>query len=66
LSGEPGQSHCVLLEDCAAEPIGEGLARTNHEASLLVIETLFGWVSHSSELIEALERNAVGVQAPMA
>jgi ureidoacrylate peracid hydrolase len=57
---------CLLLEDCAAEPIGEGLARTNHEASLLVIETLFGWVSHSSELIEALERNAVRVQTPMA
>jgi ureidoacrylate peracid hydrolase len=50
---------CLLLEDCAAEPIGEGLARTNHEASLLVIETIFGWVSHSDELIEALERNTV-------
>jgi ureidoacrylate peracid hydrolase len=50
---------CLLLEDCAAEPIGEGLARTNHEASLLVIETLFGRVSHSDELIEALERNTV-------
>ena len=56
---------CLLLEDCTAEPIGDGLARTNHEASLLVIETLFAWVSHSEELIEALERNAVGVEAPV-
>ncbi|MCA1693857.1 MAG: cysteine hydrolase, partial [Actinobacteria bacterium] len=46
---------CVLLEDCTAEPIGQGLPRTNHEASLLVIETLFGWVSDSAALIEALD-----------
>lgn len=56
---------CLLLEDCTAEPIGEGLARSNHEASLLVIETLFGWVSTSAELTEALERSAVSVQAPV-
>lgn len=45
---------CILLEDCTAEPIGQGLARSNHEASLLVIETLFGWVSTSGELQQAL------------
>jgi len=33
---------CIVLEDCTAEPIGAGLSRTNHEASLLVVETLFG------------------------
>src|SRR5207244_5323110 len=32
---------CIVLEDCTAEPIGAELSRTNHEASLLVIETLF-------------------------
>ncbi len=53
---------CLLLEDCTAEPIGNGLARSNHDASLLVVETLFGWVSNSAEFIEALERRAVGVQ----
>ena len=53
---------CLLLEDCTAEPIGQGLARSNHDASLLVVETLFGWVSSSAEFIEALERSAVGVQ----
>lgn len=30
-------------------------ARTNHEASLLLIETLFGWVSDSARLIRALK-----------
>jgi ureidoacrylate peracid hydrolase len=45
---------CIVLEDCTAEPIGAGLSRTNHEASLLVIETLFGWISSSSAVIEAL------------
>jgi ureidoacrylate peracid hydrolase len=53
---------CLLLEDCTAEPIGDGLARSNHDASLLVVETLFGWVSNSAEFIEALERSALGVQ----
>ena len=41
-------------------PIGSGLARSNHEeASLLVIETLFGWVSDSRSLLTALARDAV-------
>lgn len=52
---------CLLLEDCTAEPIGDGLTRSNHDASLLLIEALFGWVSNSADLIEALERRAVGV-----
>ena len=45
---------CLLLEDCAAEPIGQGLPRSNHDASLLVIQALLGWVSTSGELIRAL------------
>ena len=36
---------CVLLTDCIGEPIGSDLARSNHEASLLTIQRLFGWVS---------------------
>ncbi len=47
---------CVLLEDCAAEPIGHGLSRSNHEASLLAIQLLFGWTANSADLIRALER----------
>lgn len=56
---------CLLLEDCTAEPVGDGLTRSNHDASLLVIEALFGWVSNSADVIAALEASAVGVQAPV-
>ena len=52
---------CLLLEDCMAEPIGNvgnNSTRSNHEASLLVIQALFGWVSRSDEFIGALERHA--------
>ena len=48
---------CLVLEDCTAEPIGNGLTRTKHEASLLAIEILFGWVSESGKLVAALEKN---------
>jgi len=44
----------VLLADCMSEPIGQGLARSNHEASILSAEVLFGWVSSSDEFISAL------------
>lgn len=46
--------HCVVLADCTAEPIGDGLPRTNHEASLLTIRLLFGWVSDSARFARAL------------
>lgn len=44
----------ILLADCTGEPIGYGLPRSNHEASLLTIEVLLGWVSNSDEFIKAL------------
>jgi ureidoacrylate peracid hydrolase len=44
---------CVVLEDCTAEPLGAGLLRSNHEASLLTIET-FGWVATSEAVVGAL------------
>ena len=53
---------CLLLSDCTGEPIGSDLARTNHEASLLVIETLFGWVSDSSSLLRALQKADVAAR----
>jgi ureidoacrylate peracid hydrolase len=46
---------CLLLSDCAAEPIGSDQPRSNHDASLLVVQTLFGWVSASPAFLEALE-----------
>jgi len=45
---------CLLLEDCTGEPIGAAADRTNHEASLLSIETLFGWVATSTALLHEL------------
>lgn len=45
---------CVLLGDCCAEPIGADLSRTNHEASLLVLQALFCWLSDSNTLARAL------------
>jgi ureidoacrylate peracid hydrolase len=47
---------CVLLKDCTGEPIGSGFARSNHDASLLTIETLLGWVSTSEQFVQALGR----------
>src|SRR5438445_6680247 len=44
---------CVLLRDCMSEPIGHDLARTNHEASLLNVEVLLGWVSDSDQFLKA-------------
>jgi len=51
--------HCVLLADCTAEPIGNEFPRTNHEASLLVIQTLFGFVSESGHVLTALQNRGV-------
>ena len=48
---------CVLLGDCMSEPIGNELTRSNHEASLLAVEAVFGWVSDSSEFVSALRSN---------
>ncbi len=46
---------CCILEDCTAEPIGHGNSRSNHDASLLNIELLFGWVSDSKAFVEAMD-----------
>ena len=57
--------HCVLLADCMGEPIGDGLSRSNHDASLLVLQLQFGWISGSDELIKALVgQPMVPAQAP--
>jgi ureidoacrylate peracid hydrolase len=51
---------CLLLEDCTAEPIGSNLPRTNHEASLLIMQGLFAWVSASEALVLALTADRSG------
>jgi ureidoacrylate peracid hydrolase len=45
---------CIILSDCTAEPIAHDAPRSNHEASLLNIELLFGWVSDSVRLVSAI------------
>ena len=54
---------CVLLEDCMGEPIGNGLPRSNHEASLLTMQTLFGWVSKSTDVLKCLATTDVSMPA---
>ena len=51
----------VLLEDCTAEPVGYGLPRSNHEATLLLIQLMLGWVSSSDQFIKALETSVPSV-----
>ncbi len=48
--------HCLLLEDCTAEAIGAGLPRSNHDATVLVVELLVGWVSDSIAWLSAVEQ----------
>ena len=45
---------CLLLTDCCAEAVGADQERTNHEASLTVIEALFGWTAESAQFIESI------------
>ena len=45
---------CLVLADCTAEPVGHGLERSNHDASLFLIQLMFGSVSTSTAFIEAL------------
>lgn len=47
--------HCLVLQDCTAEPIALDSPRSNHEASLLVLELLFASIADSTALIDALQ-----------
>lgn len=49
---------CIVLRDCTAELIAADTMRSNHEASLLAIELLFGWTAESEAVIDALSRSA--------
>jgi ureidoacrylate peracid hydrolase len=50
--------HCLLVEDCMAEPIGAESSRSNHDASLLVLQVLFGSITDSGAVLGALEEAA--------
>jgi ureidoacrylate peracid hydrolase len=49
---------CVVLDGCTAEPIAFDAPRSNHEASLLVIELLLGWVAAASDVQTVLRAHA--------
>jgi ureidoacrylate peracid hydrolase len=49
----------IVLADCTAEPIGYEFTRSNYDASLLTIQSLFGWVSSSQEFIKAIQEPSV-------
>lgn len=44
----------VLLADCASEPLGDIAPRSNHDATLLIVEAMLGWVSDSAKFEVAL------------
>ena len=46
---------CVLLADCTSEPIANDVPRSNHDATLLLMELMFGWVSTSEQFVSAAE-----------
>ena len=50
---------CVLLTDCTSEPIAHDAPRSNHDATLLLMELMFGWVSTSEQFLSA----TVGIEA---
>ena len=54
---------CLLLEDCTAEPTGDIAPRSNHEATLLLVEVAFGWVSDSATFVAALARQPIAAAA---
>jgi ureidoacrylate peracid hydrolase len=46
---------CVLLTDCMTQPtLPSSLPGTSHDASLVVIQATFGWVSSSDRFVAAL------------
>ena len=51
--------HCILLEDCSAEPMGRDLSRSNHEATVLLVERIFGSVSSSACFAQAVDANSL-------
>jgi len=54
---------CMLLADCTWEPVGNRLSRSNYEATLLLVELQYGWVSDSSALVLALGQQRTNVNA---
>ncbi|MBP1887475.1 cysteine hydrolase family protein [Sinorhizobium mexicanum] len=52
--------HCLLLTDCTSEPIARDAPRSNHDASVTLVEILFGWTSTSDHFLQAVGTRAQG------
>jgi ureidoacrylate peracid hydrolase len=51
---------CVLLEDCMSQPtLPPSLRGSNHDASLVLAEVFFGWVSKSEQFMTALQAQPI-------
>jgi ureidoacrylate peracid hydrolase len=50
---------CLLLTDCCAEIVGSTEVRTNHDATLMLIEGNFGWTSESVQFTNAITGQTV-------
>lgn len=48
---------CLLLEDCAAEVVGNNSKPSSHDATVFMMQSRFGWVSNSTELIKNITRS---------
>lgn len=46
--------HCFVVGDAVAEPIALDAPRSNHDASLLTLELLFGHVGSTADVVAAL------------
>jgi hypothetical protein len=60
---EPWYYCCVLFSDCTGEPLGKDFPRGNHEASLFVIQAVFGWVSDLVAFLRVLEESSTLLSA---
>jgi ureidoacrylate peracid hydrolase len=52
---------CLVVEDCIAEPIGSDLPLTNQDASLIVLELLFAWITNSAGVTDALRTTSAAI-----
>lgn len=52
--------HCILLTDCTSEPIASDAPRSNHDASITLVQILFGWTSTSDHFLRAIEERVQG------
>lgn len=56
--------HCILLTDCTSEPIASDASRSNHDASITLVQILFGWTSTSDHFLKAIEERGQDDPAP--